>query len=85
MKGPDAINQCVPEDALVALDRVNTAIIDSTSLDDMLQRVLDQVLAVFSADRAWVMYPCDPDVDAVHLRAERTRPKWPGAFAGCGR
>ncbi len=71
--------RCPPTDALAALDAINTAIVGSASLDEMLPRVLDVVLEVFDADRAWMMYPCDPTVDFVILREERTRPGWPGA------
>ncbi len=73
--------RCTPTDPLAALDAINTAIVGSSSLDDMLRRVLDVVLEVFHADRAWMMYPCDPTVDYVVLREERTKPDWPGAKA----
>ncbi len=72
--------RCKPTDALAALDAINTAIVRSASLDDMLREVLDVVLEVFGADRAWIMYPCDPTVDHATLREERTTPDWPGAL-----
>lgn len=70
---------CVPKDALTSLDRVNSAIAQAATLDGMLARVLDEMLEIFSCDRAWVLLPCDPDAAQLALRAERVRPGWPGA------
>jgi len=42
--------------------------------------VLDVVLATFGCDRAWLDYPCDPDVDFHRVRMERTRPEYIGAY-----
>ncbi|MDJ0824974.1 MAG: ATP-binding protein [Rhodobacter sp.] len=71
-------------DALGALDRVNSAIAGASSMDEMLQRVLDQVLEIFACDRAWLAHPCDLDDDFLTLREERVRPGWPGAKADAG-
>jgi hypothetical protein len=35
--------------------------------------VLDVVLVTFRCDRAWLIYPCDPEVDSHRVRMERTR------------
>jgi hypothetical protein len=45
---------------LEGMDRVNQAVQDT---DDLQQatRVLDAVLTIFGCDRAWIVYPCDPD------------------------
>src|SRR5580704_3076560 len=53
----------LPQDRLwflEAMDRVNQAIQDT---DDLQQttHVLDAVLSIFGCDRAWIVYPCDPD------------------------
>jgi signal transduction histidine kinase len=58
----------------------------------MMGAVLDVVLATFRCDRAWLVYPCEPDAfhfapaDVRHrLRVERTRPEYNGArAAGAG-
>jgi signal transduction histidine kinase len=65
---------------LESLDRVDRAIQGSSDLDRMLGEVLDAVLATFSCDRAWLVYPCDLDVDSRQVRMERTRPEYPGAL-----
>ena len=72
--------------SLECLDRIDRAIQGSSDLEDMMGDVLDMVLETFGCDRAWLVYPCDPDVfrpgepDVSHrVRVERTRPEYPGA------
>ncbi len=71
---------------LESLDRIDRAIQGTSDLDDMMVGVLDVVLATFGCDRAWLVYPCDPEVfrpgapDVLHrVRVERTRPEYDGA------
>ena len=63
-----------------SLDSINRAIQRTSDLEQMLGTLLDVVLAVFEADRAWLIYPCDPEADAHHVRMERTQPDYIGAF-----
>ncbi|MFZ5524071.1 MAG: sensor domain-containing protein [Pseudomonadota bacterium] len=49
-----------------------------------MRGVLDLVLEVFNADRAWFLYPCEPDAPSWSVPMERTRPEWPGLFAHGG-
>jgi PAS domain S-box-containing protein len=51
-------------------------------VERLLSGVLDKVLGLFACDRAWLLNPCDPDAPAWRVPMERTRPEWPGAFAG---
>jgi signal transduction histidine kinase len=73
---------------LESLDRIDRAIQGTSDLDLMMGDVLDVVLAIFSCDRAWLIYPCDPDAfqpgdPGFHrVRVERTRPEYAGARAG---
>jgi signal transduction histidine kinase len=69
--------------SLESLDRIDRAIQGSSDLEDMMGDVLDIVLETFGCDRAWLVYPCDPDVfrlgepDVSHrVRVERTRPEY---------
>ncbi len=62
------------------LDRINDSILTPSEPDEMLDRVLDTVLEVFQCDRAWLLYPCDPDAPTWRVQVERTRPEYPGAL-----
>ena len=63
------------------MDRVNRAIQGTNNLEQMMSNVLDIVLAIFDCDRAFLLYPCDPDVVEFRVPMERTRPEYPGALA----
>ena len=63
------------------LDRITQISLNSDKLEDVLSSVLDLTLEVFNADRAWFLYPCDPDAPSWNIPMERTRPEWPGLFA----
>jgi PAS domain S-box-containing protein len=65
---------------LESLDGVDRAIQRTSDLEEMLSGVLDVVLVAFGCDRAWLVYPCDPDVDFHRVRMERTRPEYIGAY-----
>jgi diguanylate cyclase (GGDEF)-like protein len=62
------------------LDRVNSAIHGTNDLERMMTDVLDTVLSMFECDRAWLVFPCDPEAAAWRCPMERTRPEYPGAF-----
>jgi len=64
-----------------SLDRVNRAIQGATSLEQMMSDVLELLLEIFGCDRAWLLYPCDPNIAAWRVPMERTRPEYPGALA----
>jgi signal transduction histidine kinase/PAS domain-containing protein len=63
-----------------SMDAINRAIQGNGDLEQMMGDVLGVVLAIFRCDRAWLMYPCDPEVDCHRVRMERTRPEYIGAF-----
>ena len=64
-----------------SMDRVNRAIQGSNDMETALNEVLDTVLAIFDCDRAFFVYPCDPEADSWSVPFERTRPEYPGALA----
>ncbi len=47
--------------------------------EEMLEEVLGVVLKTFACDRAWLIYPCDPDAETFKAIKEVTRSEWPGA------
>jgi PAS domain S-box-containing protein len=66
---------------LESLDRVNQAIQGHNDLEQMMRAVLEAVLSIFGCDRAWLVYPCEPEAPAWRAVMEQTRPEFPGAFA----
>jgi PAS domain S-box-containing protein len=64
-----------------SMDRVNRAIQGTNDPERMMSDVLDTVLSIFGCDRAWLVYPCDPEAASWHAQMEHTRPDFPGAFA----
>jgi len=66
---------------LERLDRINQAIQGTNDLEQMMRAVLEVVLSIFACDRAWLVYPCEPEATAWRAVMERTRPEFPGAFA----
>jgi PAS domain S-box-containing protein len=63
-----------------SMDGINRAMHSTSDLEQMMSDVLDVVLAIFNCDRAWLMYPCDPEVRFHRVRMERARPEYVGAF-----
>ncbi len=66
---------------LESMDKVNRAMQRSENLKQMMDNVLDVVLAVFDCDRAFILHPCDPNALSWTPQAECTRPEYPGAVA----
>jgi|GEM_PF-1351809 len=65
---------------LESMDRVNRAIQGTNDLEQMMSDVLDAVLSIFKCDRAWLVYPCDPEAASWGVPMEHTRPEFPGAY-----
>ena len=64
-----------------SMDRVNRAIQRTNDLEQMMSDVLDSVLSIFGCDRAYLMYPCDPEAESWVIPMERTTPDYRGAKA----
>ncbi len=62
------------------MDQVNRAMQGTTDLEQMMQQVLDVLLKVFDCDRAWLVFPCDPEATTWQVPMERTRPEYPGVL-----
>ena len=65
---------------LDAMDRVNRVAREAADVDELLRGLLDEMLELFGCDRAWLLYPCDPEAPSWRVPMERSRPEWPGAF-----
>ncbi|MBE0603878.1 MAG: PAS domain S-box protein, partial [Deltaproteobacteria bacterium] len=58
-------------------DRIDQVIRVADDLDRMMRDVLDAVLSILECDRAFLLYPCDPEADSWGCPMERTRPEVP--------
>jgi len=63
------------------MDRVNRAMQGTNDLEQMMSDLLEAVLEIFGGDRAWLVYPCEPEAPSWRPVMEHTRPEFPGAFA----
>jgi PAS domain S-box-containing protein len=63
-----------------SMDRINRAIQGTNDLERMMSDVLGEVLSIFDCDRAWLVYPCDPEARSWGVLMEHTRPEFPGAY-----
>lgn len=68
-------------DLIDSLRRLNEASSDASSIEQMLDKSLNEILSIFQCDRVWLLHPCDPEADSFDIRTEATQPEWPGAFA----
>src|SRR4030095_10973159 len=66
---------------LESMDQVNRAIQGTNDLEQMMSDVLDAVLSILNCDRAWLVYPCDPEAASWKVPMEHARPEFPGLFA----
>jgi PAS domain S-box-containing protein len=66
---------------LECMDQVNRVMHATSDLEQMLSDVLDVVLSIFDCDRAWLLYPCDPNCASWSVPMERCRAEFPGALA----
>ncbi|MBI5727000.1 MAG: PAS domain S-box protein, partial [Ignavibacteriales bacterium] len=64
-----------------SMDKVNRAILQAHNLEQMMSDVLDVVLLIFNCDRAYLLFPCDPDAAQWKVPMERTKPEFPGALS----
>lgn len=62
------------------MDRVDRSITGSSDLQQMLSSVLETVYSIFQCDRAWLLFPCDPEAPSFHVPMEHNRPEYPGAL-----
>jgi PAS domain S-box-containing protein len=70
-----------PDRILFAIEEVETIINFQSDADDVLDQILKKLLVLFSCDRAWLLYPCNPDQPTFKVTYERTTPLFPGAKA----
>ncbi len=65
---------------LHVMERITQINLSTDKFEDVLSKLLEMVLDTFEADRASLLYPCDPEAPSWGVPMERTRPEWPGLF-----
>src|SRR5262249_45758967 len=65
---------------LESMDRINRAIQSTNDLEQMMSHVLEAVLSIFSCDRAWLGYPCDPQAALWRIPMGHTPPQFTPAL-----
>ena len=66
---------------LESLQRVSDAINSPASSDKVLDNTITIIREIFATDRAWLLYPCDPETDFFEVPVEATLSQYPGALA----
>lgn len=66
---------------LESMDRINLAIQRSNQIEEMMSGVVEQALDLFRSDRAWLVYPCDPQASTCCVVMEHTNPTYPAPVA----
>ena len=54
--------------------------LESENHNEELSKVLRKMLNAFNCDRAWCLYPCDPESEIWGVPIEVTKYEWPGIF-----
>jgi PAS domain S-box-containing protein len=61
------------------LERIDQVIKRNTDVEQMLQELVETMFSIFDCDRAWLLYPCDPEAPSFRIHLEITRAEYPGA------
>ena len=60
------------------LSDIDQLIIENEDHNQALTKVLSKMLNTFECDRAWCLYPCDPESHEWGVPIEVTKHEWPG-------
>jgi len=64
---------------LESLELVDRVIKQETDVEQMLWHIVNKVFSIFNCDRAWLLYPCNPNAPSFRVPVEITKPEYPGA------
>ncbi|MDM8567469.1 sigma 54-interacting transcriptional regulator [Candidatus Halobeggiatoa sp. HSG11] len=64
---------------LESLANLGKTISETQDITQMMDKIMQVALAVFKCDRAWLLYPCDPNATSWCVPIETTMPEYPGA------
>ncbi|MBI9075645.1 MAG: transporter substrate-binding domain-containing protein [Desulfatibacillum sp.] len=58
------------------VSRVEQELAGTPDLEETLEKVLEVVLDIFDCDRAWLLYPCDPEAATFKVHMETSTPEF---------
>ncbi len=61
------------------MERIDRAVLQSKDLENMLEKVIQVTFDIFQCDRAWLLFPCNPDAPSFRIPMESNNPQYPGA------
>ncbi len=64
---------------LESMAALGKTVSEAQNMAQMMDNAMRTALSVFRCDRAWLLYPCDPDAPAWRVPIEVTTPEYPGA------
>lgn len=62
------------------MDKINKVIQKSTNLEQIMHDTMELVLSIFDCDRAFLLYPCDPETETWYVPMECTKLEYPGVL-----
>ena len=68
-----------PERILSAIERIDKVIQLTSNVRLVLDNVIHEVFQIFQSDRAWLFFPCNPNVPSFDVAFESSKPAYPGA------
>lgn len=66
-------------DVLHGVEIIINTIKEERDPEALVWKICGKVLDIFGCDRAWLLFPCDPDSPSWSVPVERTVPEYPGA------
>lgn len=63
------------------ISKINNAISTATDIEEMMSNALQVILDLFNVERAWLLFPCDPNAKSWTVPMERTKPGFEGVYA----
>jgi len=63
------------------LDRISSILMQRENDPRLLENLISTIREIFAADRAFLLYPCNPNASSFRVPVESVAPGYPGAFA----
>ncbi len=61
----------------MSMHQISEIIEQTMEVEKMIQEVVEKLLTIFSCDRAWLLYPCDPDSPTWKVPVAAAVPEYP--------